>query len=90
VLAFFQFRDRVRASHESFQSALRTLESHYSGRLERTEEQRIQIRKYHTPRLARLALESTSMCDMIRHGKDNIFHFFYIYNLFLHVNTGLL
>ncbi|GFG37564.1 hypothetical protein Cfor_12407, partial [Coptotermes formosanus] len=63
-----QFRDRVRASHESFQSALRNLESHYSGRLERTEEQRIQIRKYHTPRLARLALESTSMCDLIRYG----------------------
>ncbi|XP_023714334.1 dual serine/threonine and tyrosine protein kinase isoform X3 [Cryptotermes secundus] len=63
-----QFRDRVRASHESFQSALRSLENHYSGRLERTEEQRIAIRKYHTPRLARLALESTSMCDMIRYG----------------------
>ncbi|XP_069697228.1 dual serine/threonine and tyrosine protein kinase-like [Periplaneta americana] len=63
-----QFRDKVRSSHESFQSALRSLESHYSGRLERTEEQRIAIRKYHTPRLARLALESTSMCDMIRYG----------------------
>ncbi|KAJ4441032.1 hypothetical protein ANN_10881, partial [Periplaneta americana] len=65
-----QFRDKVRSSHESFQSALRSLESHYSGRLERTEEQRIAIRKYHTPRLARLALESTSMCDMIRYGVE--------------------
>ncbi|KDR15870.1 Dual serine/threonine and tyrosine protein kinase, partial [Zootermopsis nevadensis] len=67
-----QFRDRVKASHESFQSALRSLESHYSGHLERTEEQRIAIRKYHTPRLARLALESTSMCDMIRYGKESL------------------
>ena len=82
MLPIFQFRDRVRASHESFQSALRNLESHYSGRLERTEEQRIQIRKYHTPRLARLALESTSMCDMIRYGKDNIVHIFFLYIIY--------
>lgn len=71
MLSIFQFRDRVKASHECFQSALRSLENHYSGRLERTEEQRIAVRKYHTPRLARLALESTSMCDMIRYGKEN-------------------
>lgn len=63
-----QFRDKVRSSHEAFQSALSSLENHYTGHLERTEEQRIAIRKYHTPRLARLALESTSMCDMIQYG----------------------
>ncbi|PSN53685.1 Dual serine/threonine and tyrosine protein kinase [Blattella germanica] len=62
------FRDKVRASHEAFETALRSLDSHYSGHLERTEEQRIAIRKYHTPRLARLALLSTSMCDMIQYG----------------------
>jgi receptor-interacting serine/threonine-protein kinase 5 len=62
-----QFRDKVKASHDTFQSALRSLENHYSGKLERTEEQRIAIRKYHAPRLAKLALESTSMSDMVRH-----------------------
>lgn len=60
-----QFRDKVKASHDTFQSALRSLENHYSGKLERTEEQRISIRKYHAPRLAKLALESTSMSDMV-------------------------
>lgn len=63
-----QFRDKVKASHDSFQAALRSLENHYSGRLERTEEQRRAIRKYHAPRLAKLALESTSMSDMVRFG----------------------
>lgn len=61
-----QFRDKVKASHDTFQSALRGLENHYSGKLERTEEQRIAIRKYHAPRLAKLALESTSMSDMVK------------------------
>ncbi|XP_014214699.1 dual serine/threonine and tyrosine protein kinase-like [Copidosoma floridanum] len=63
-----QFRDKVKASHDTFQSALRSLENHYSGKLERTEEQRIAIRKYHAPRLAKLALESTSMSHMVRYG----------------------
>ncbi|XP_015510017.1 dual serine/threonine and tyrosine protein kinase isoform X1 [Neodiprion pinetum] len=63
-----QFREKVKSSHDSFQSALRSLESHYSGKLERTEEQRVAIRKIHAPRLARLALESTSMSDMVRYG----------------------
>lgn len=64
-----QFKDNVKASHEAFQTAMRTLESHLSGRLEQTEEQRITIRKTHAPRFAKLALESTSMCDMVRWGK---------------------
>ncbi|XP_066997388.2 dual serine/threonine and tyrosine protein kinase [Anabrus simplex] len=63
-----QFRERVKSSHEAFQAALRVLENHYSGHLERTEEQRVAIRKYHAPKLARLALDSTSMCDVIQHG----------------------
>lgn len=63
-----QFRDKLRSSHDAFQSALKTLENHYSGKLERTEEQRIAIRKYHAPRLAKLALESTSMTDAVRYG----------------------
>lgn len=58
----------MKASHEAFQTAMRTLESHLSGKLEQTEEQRITIRKHHTPRFAKLALESTSMCDTVRWG----------------------
>ncbi|KAF7997359.1 hypothetical protein HCN44_005636 [Aphidius gifuensis] len=63
-----QFRDKIKSSHDSFHSALRSLENHYSGKLERTEEQRITIRKIYAPKLAKLALESTSMSDMIRYG----------------------
>ncbi|XP_066582790.1 dual serine/threonine and tyrosine protein kinase-like isoform X2 [Prorops nasuta] len=63
-----QFRDKVKSSHDTFLSALRSLENHYSGKLERTEEQRIAIRKFHAPKLAKLALESTSMTDAIRYG----------------------
>ncbi|XP_024946197.1 dual serine/threonine and tyrosine protein kinase isoform X2 [Cephus cinctus] len=63
-----QFRDKVKSSHDTFQTALRSLENHYSGKLERTEEQRVAIRKYHAPRMAKLALESTSMSDLVRFG----------------------
>lgn len=48
------------------------MENHISGRLERTEEQRIAIRKLHAPKLAKLALESTSMSDLIRYGMPHI------------------
>ncbi|XP_011693637.1 PREDICTED: dual serine/threonine and tyrosine protein kinase-like isoform X1 [Wasmannia auropunctata] len=63
-----QFRDKLRSSHDAFQTALKSLENYYSGKLERTEEQRVAIRKYHAPKLAKLALESTSMMDTIRFG----------------------
>ncbi|KAL6429743.1 hypothetical protein ACFW04_007564 [Cataglyphis niger] len=63
-----QFKDKLKSSHDAFQTALRSLENYYSGKLERTEEQRIAIRKYHAPKLAKLALESTSMMDAIRFG----------------------
>lgn len=63
-----QFQEHVKSSHEAFQSAMRSLENQLSGQLEQTEEQRITIRKRHAPRFARLALESTSLCDLIRWG----------------------
>ncbi|XP_030756572.1 dual serine/threonine and tyrosine protein kinase-like isoform X2 [Sitophilus oryzae] len=63
-----QFQEHVKSSHESFQSAMRSLENQLSGQLEHTEEQRIAIRKRHAPRFARLALESTSLCDLVRWG----------------------
>ncbi|XP_019866384.1 dual serine/threonine and tyrosine protein kinase-like isoform X2 [Aethina tumida] len=63
-----QFQEHVKASHEAFQSAMRSLENQLCGQLEQTEEQRVTIRKRHAPRFARLALESTSLCDLVRWG----------------------
>jgi receptor-interacting serine/threonine-protein kinase 5 len=63
-----QFQEHVKSSHEAFQSAIRSLENQLSGQLEQTEEQRILIRKRHAPRFAKLALESTSLCDLIVWG----------------------
>lgn len=63
-----QFRDKLKSAHDTFQAAMRSLENYYSGNLERTEEQRVAIRKYHAPRLAKLALESMSMMDTVRFG----------------------
>lgn len=47
---------------------MRSLENQLSGQLEQTEEQRIAIRKRHAPCFARLALESTSLCDLVSWG----------------------
>ncbi|XP_034943579.1 dual serine/threonine and tyrosine protein kinase-like isoform X2 [Chelonus insularis] len=63
-----QFRDKIKSSHDVFHAALRSLENHYSGKLERTEEQKVAIRKIHAPKLAKLSLESTSMSDKVRFG----------------------
>lgn len=63
-----QFKEHIKASHEAFVSAIRSLDHQLSDQLEQTEEQRIAIRKKHAPRFARLALESTSLCDLIRYG----------------------
>ncbi|XP_018566514.1 dual serine/threonine and tyrosine protein kinase-like isoform X2 [Anoplophora glabripennis] len=63
-----QFQEHVKSSHEAFQSAMRSLENQLTCQLEQTEEQRIAIRKRHAPRFARLALESTSLCDLVQYG----------------------
>ncbi|KAL1493339.1 hypothetical protein ABEB36_011413 [Hypothenemus hampei] len=63
-----QFQEHVKSSHEAFQAAMRNLENQLSDQLEQTEEQRIAIRKRYAPRFARLALESTSLCDLIKWG----------------------
>ncbi|GFV11063.1 hypothetical protein TNCV_2718081 [Trichonephila clavipes] len=67
-----QFRERLRASHEQFAASLRHLEAMHSGRLERTEEQRLKVRKLHAPKLAKFALESTSLRDIILYGMPHI------------------
>ncbi|XP_025163734.1 dual serine/threonine and tyrosine protein kinase isoform X2 [Harpegnathos saltator] len=63
-----QFKEKLKSSHDIFQDAMDSLENYYSGNLERTEEQRVAIRKYHAPKLAKLALESMSMMDKVRFG----------------------
>lgn len=65
-----QLREKLKTSHESFIVALRHLETHHNERLERTGEQGFRLRKVHAPRLARLALETSSIIDFLRFGKD--------------------
>ncbi|CAB3383224.1 Hypothetical predicted protein [Cloeon dipterum] len=67
-----QFRFKIRTSHEAFQKALSSLENRICGKLERTEEQRVAIRKQHAPQLARLLLETTSMSDLVRYGMPRL------------------
>ncbi|CAH1264384.1 DSTYK [Branchiostoma lanceolatum] len=67
-----QFKDRLCNSHEAFTSSLKQLEVQHCGRLERTEEQRMKLRKVYAPTLAHLALESTSLRDVILHGMPQL------------------
>ncbi|XP_068851756.1 dual serine/threonine and tyrosine protein kinase isoform X2 [Aphelocoma coerulescens] len=67
-----QFRTRLHSSHEAFAASLRQLEDGHSGRLERTEDLWLKVRKDHAPRLARLSLESRSLQDVLLHGKPKL------------------
>ncbi|XP_057364454.1 dual serine/threonine and tyrosine protein kinase-like isoform X1 [Daphnia carinata] len=67
-----QFRDRLRQAHVAFLDSLRELESVHTGRLEKNEELFLRLRKILVPRVARLALESTSLKDMILFGMPQL------------------
>lgn len=67
-----QFRSRLQNSHDSFLASLHQLEAKHSGRLEKTEEKRMKVRKHHAPVLARLALDSTSFKDKVLHGMPKL------------------
>ncbi|KAK2862132.1 hypothetical protein Q5P01_001665 [Channa striata] len=67
-----QFRTRLNSSHEAFAASLRQLEEGHTGRLERTEDLWLRVRKDHAPRLARLSLESRSLRDVLLHGKPKL------------------
>uniref|UniRef100_H3DAY7 Dual serine/threonine and tyrosine protein kinase n=1 Tax=Tetraodon nigroviridis TaxID=99883 RepID=H3DAY7_TETNG len=67
-----QFRTRLYSSHEAFAASLRQLEERHTGRLERTEDLWLRVRKDHAPRLARLSLESRSLRDVVLHGKPKL------------------
>ncbi|XP_013412982.1 dual serine/threonine and tyrosine protein kinase [Lingula anatina] len=67
-----QFKERLKNSHEQFSAALKQLEAKHSGRLEKTEEQRLKVRKIHAPKVAKLALESISMKDFISFGMPQL------------------
>ncbi|XP_041050837.1 dual serine/threonine and tyrosine protein kinase isoform X3 [Carcharodon carcharias] len=67
-----QFRTRLNSSHEAFAASLRQLETGLSGRLEKTEDLWLKVRKDHAPRLARLSLESRSLRDLLLHGKPKL------------------
>ncbi|PKU34224.1 hypothetical protein llap_15471 [Limosa lapponica baueri] len=64
---------QVRASLSIISSTChRTLEDGHSGRLEKTEDLWLKVRKDHAPRLARLSLESRSLQDVLLHGKPKL------------------
>uniref|UniRef100_A0A8C2I2V2 Dual serine/threonine and tyrosine protein kinase n=1 Tax=Cyprinus carpio TaxID=7962 RepID=A0A8C2I2V2_CYPCA len=67
-----QFRTRLNSSHEAFAASLRQLEEGHTGRLERTEDLWVRVRKDHAPRLAHLSLESRSLRDILLHGKPKM------------------
>lgn len=63
-----QIQTRLNKSHSSFTAALKQLESKHSGRMDKIEVERIRLRKIHAPKVAKLALESSSLKDMVLYG----------------------
>ncbi|CAF4182406.1 unnamed protein product, partial [Rotaria magnacalcarata] len=56
-----QLNDRIRMSHDNFETLLKQLDHRHTDRLKSTEDKQQRVRKDCTPRIARLLLESTSL-----------------------------
>ncbi|CAF4287462.1 unnamed protein product [Rotaria sp. Silwood2] len=63
-----QLNDRIRMSHDNFETLLKQLEHRHSDRLKSTEDKQQRVRKEYTPKIARHLLESTSLKDLIEYG----------------------
>ena len=63
-----QLNDRIKMSHENFETLLKQLDHRHSDRLKSTEDKQQRVRKDYTPKIARLLLESTSLKDLIQYG----------------------
>ncbi|CAM4793573.1 unnamed protein product [Rotaria magnacalcarata] len=63
-----QLNDRIRMSHDNFETLLKQLDHRHTDRLKSTEDKQQRVRKDCTPRIARLLLESTSLKDLIQYG----------------------
>ncbi|CAF3643017.1 unnamed protein product [Rotaria sordida] len=63
-----QLNDRIRMSHDNFETLLKQLEHRHSDRLKSTEDKQQRVRKEFTPKIARHLLESTSLKDLIKYG----------------------
>ncbi|XP_068624701.1 dual serine/threonine and tyrosine protein kinase-like [Battus philenor] len=67
-----QILERLSVAHETYQSALTSLETALANRLHHTEDVKLAIRKKYAPSFARLCLESTSMCDLLMYGTPEL------------------
>lgn len=69
-----QFRDKLKQSHDNFTQAMKRLELHHSGRLEKAGDRQQKLRKIHAPKVAKLAMESASLRDLIMYGESCIYN----------------
>jgi receptor-interacting serine/threonine-protein kinase 5 len=63
-----QFRSRLMRAHQMFLSSIQQLDVEHSTRLQEMEEHRTLVKKVLAPKIARLCLLSTSLCDLIQNG----------------------
>ncbi|XP_041983632.1 dual serine/threonine and tyrosine protein kinase-like [Aricia agestis] len=67
-----QILERLSAAHERYQAALSALAAALTARLDHTMDAKYNIRRKVAPRFARLCLESTSMCDLLKYGNPEL------------------
>ncbi|XP_076331710.1 dual serine/threonine and tyrosine protein kinase-like isoform X2 [Tachypleus tridentatus] len=68
----YHFCERVKKSHNQFLTAIQKLEELHLGRLQYTEEQKLKVRKTFAPKMARCALESNSLMDVVLFGMPKL------------------